>query len=76
MNRRAFTQVKIGDRVKLRKPHPCGGFQWEVTRIGADIGILCLTCNRRVLLTRRRFEKQVKTLESAKRTEPSHWEAR
>jgi hypothetical protein len=46
----------------MRKPHPCGGYVWEVTRIGADIGIRCLTCGRRVMLTRSRFEKRVKAV--------------
>jgi len=52
----------VGDRVRLRKPHPCGGFVWEVVRIGADIGIRCLTCGRRLMLPRTKLEKQVKSL--------------
>lgn len=52
--------VHIGDRVRLRKQHPCGGYDWEVTRIGADIGLRCLTCGRRVMLPRSKFEKRVK----------------
>jgi hypothetical protein len=54
--------IRVGDRARLRKPHPCGGYEWEVTRIGADIGIRCLTCGRRVMLPRAKFEKQVKSL--------------
>ncbi|MCX7682461.1 MAG: DUF951 domain-containing protein [Anaerolineae bacterium] len=54
--------VKVGDRVRMRKPHPCGGYEWEVTRIGTDIGILCLTCGRRVMLPRSKFERRVKTI--------------
>ncbi len=46
----------------MRKPHPCGGYEWEVTRIGADIGICCLTCGRRVMLPRSKFEKRVKAI--------------
>jgi hypothetical protein len=41
--------------------HPCGGYEWEVVRLGADIGIRCRTCGRRVLLERAVFEKRVKT---------------
>ncbi|MCP4540353.1 MAG: DUF951 domain-containing protein [Chloroflexi bacterium] len=55
-------QINIGDQVRMRKPHPCGGDEWEVTRIGADIGIRCLTCNRRVMLPRAKFEKQVRQI--------------
>ena len=43
----------VGDRVTLKKAHPCGGSEWEVYRIGADIGLRCLTCGRRVMLRRR-----------------------
>lgn len=53
--------VHMGDIVRLRKPHPCGGYDWQVTRLGADIGLKCLTCNHRVMLTRREFEKRLKT---------------
>lgn len=55
-------EIRMGDVVRLRKPHPCGGYEWEVIRLGADIGIQCATCRRRVLLTRREFERRVKTL--------------
>ncbi len=51
----------IDDVVRLRKPHPCGSFDWTVVRIGADIGIRCLTCGRKVLLPRRTLEKRLKT---------------
>jgi hypothetical protein len=53
-------KIRIGDRVRMRKPHPCGGYEWEIVRVGADIGICCLTCRRRVLLPRSKFEKRVK----------------
>jgi hypothetical protein len=53
--------VHLGDIVRLRKPHPCGGYEWEVVRLGADIGLRCLTCQHRVLLTRRELEKRLKT---------------
>jgi hypothetical protein len=54
-------EVRLGDVVRLRKVHPCGGYEWEVVRLGADIGIRCRTCARRVLLERATFEKRVKT---------------
>ncbi len=46
-----------GDLVQMRKPHPCGGDRWEIVRVGADIGLLCETCGRRVLLPRRKFAR-------------------
>jgi len=53
-------EIRLGDVVRLRKMHPCGSFEWEVVRLGADIGIRCLKCNRRVLLERSVFRKRLK----------------
>ena len=53
-------EFRIGDKLQLRKPHPCGGFVWEVVRLGADIGLRCSTCSRRVLLPRSTLERRVK----------------
>ena len=52
-------EIKLGDVVRLKKPHPCGGYEWEVVRLGADIGIKCLKCQRRILLERSVFERRV-----------------
>ncbi|HLC28051.1 MAG TPA: DUF951 domain-containing protein [Dehalococcoidia bacterium] len=54
-------EIRLGDVVRLRKVHPCGGYEWDVVRLGADIGIRCRTCSRRVLLARSIFERRVKT---------------
>jgi hypothetical protein len=54
-------EIRLGDVVRLRKVHPCGGYEWQVVRLGADIGMVCSTCGRRVLLPRRDFEKRIKT---------------
>jgi hypothetical protein len=55
-------EIRIDDVVRLRKPHPCGGFEWRVFRLGADIGIECLVCKRRVLLPRRTLARRLKTI--------------
>src|SRR5690349_25164722 len=55
-------ELHLDDVLRLRKPHPCGGYEWRVVRLGADIGLQCLTCNRRVLLTRREVEKRTKLI--------------
>ena len=63
-SRRAPSEVlelNLGDVLRLRKSHPCGGYDWEVTRLGADIGLRCLACGRRVLLERPTLEKRLKT---------------
>jgi hypothetical protein len=52
----------IGDTVTMRKVHPCGSYQWEVYRVGADIGIRCMVCGRRLLMERRSLEKRAKNL--------------
>ena len=51
-----------GGVFRMRRKHPCGGWEWKVYRTGADIGIECLTCARRVMLERRVFESRVKAL--------------
>jgi hypothetical protein len=53
-------EFRLGDVVRLRKVHPCGGYEWRVMRLGADIGLRCATCGRRVLLDRRTLEKRLK----------------
>jgi len=53
-------EIKLGDIVRLKKPHPCGSDQWQVVRLGADIGIKCLGCQRRGVLKRPVFERRVK----------------
>ena len=54
-------EIKLGDVVRLKKKHPCGSYEWQVVRLGADIGIHCLLCRRRVLLERNTFERRVKS---------------
>jgi hypothetical protein len=53
-------RIDLGDQVRLRKRHPCGGDVWEVVRAGMDIRIKCLTCGRAVMLPRSQLEKQIK----------------
>jgi hypothetical protein len=60
--RAPYTDIRMGDVVRMRKPHPCGSDRWEVVRLGADIGIRCEKCARRVLLPRSQFLRQVKAL--------------
>jgi len=57
-------EIKLGDIVRLRKAHPCGSYEWEVVRVGVDIGLKCLKCQRRVLLERGVFERRVKEFAS------------
>ncbi|WP_258189828.1 DUF951 domain-containing protein [Candidatus Hakubella thermalkaliphila] len=50
--------IKVGDQVKLKKPHPCGANDWRVIKLGMDIGLQCQKCGRQVRLLRRDFDRR------------------
>ncbi len=52
----------IGTKVVMKKQHPCGSNEWEITRVGADIKIKCLNCGRTILLPRVEFNKKLKKI--------------
>jgi hypothetical protein len=52
--------IYLDDVVQTRKPHPCGGDIWRVVRLGAEIGMRCETCGRKVLLPRAELERRIK----------------
>jgi len=60
--------VKVGDIVRFRKKHACGGWTWRVVRTGADIGIVCTTCQRRIMLPRDKFRRSLKKVESSEKS--------
>ncbi|HTS14983.1 MAG TPA: DUF951 domain-containing protein [Candidatus Sulfotelmatobacter sp.] len=57
--------LDLGDQLELRRPHPCGSRTWHVVRLGADIGLTCDGCGRRVLLARRDIERRLVRLTAA-----------
>ena len=57
-----YIKIDLGDIVRMRKKHPCGGYDWEVVRLGTDVGLVCQQCGRRVLLPRSKFNKRLKTI--------------
>ena len=57
-----YADLGLNDRVRLRKPHPCGSTDWRVVRLGADIGLKCEGCGRRVLLPRSEVERRIKQI--------------
>ncbi len=57
-------EFRMGDVLQLRKPHPCGSLEWEVTRLGADIGLRCRECGRRIMLERRTLEQRLRSFVS------------
>lgn len=55
----------VGDQVRMKKPHPCGGTDWEILRVGMDFRLKCLTCGRLILIPRVKFEKGLKKVISS-----------
>jgi hypothetical protein len=55
-------ELKLGDILKLKKIHPCGSYEWEVVRLGADIGIKCCKCGRYILLPRSILQRRIKEI--------------
>jgi hypothetical protein len=53
-------EIALEDVVRLRKPHPCGSYEWKIIRLGADIGLECCTCKRKVILPRRELARRLK----------------
>lgn len=52
-------EFQLGDIVRMKKQHPCGSYEWEVVRMGADIKIRCQGCGRLIMLARHEFEKKM-----------------
>ena len=55
-----MSNLAVGDVIYLRKIHPCGSSIWNIYRVGADVGIKCTKCNKRILIGRRDLLKQIK----------------
>ncbi len=60
---------RLGEVLTMKKPHACGGCEWEIARIGADIKLRCRTCGKFVNLMRDELKKKVK---SVKESEAQH----
>ncbi len=57
-----LSELHEGVVVEMRRTHPCGGRLWQVERVGADIGMQCRTCGRRVLMDRAQFERRARRI--------------
>lgn len=57
--------IKVGDKLTMKKAHPCGSKQWEVLRIGADFKMRCLGCGHEIMNARSKVEKNIKLVERA-----------
>jgi hypothetical protein len=54
--------IQIGDRVRLKKAHPCGSYEWEVLRTGIDFKLKCVGCNHLIMVPRKKIEKNIKSV--------------
>lgn len=57
----AYT-YEVGDVVKLKKKHPCGSFEWEILRVGADFRLKCTGCGHQIMTPRKMVEKNTREL--------------
>lgn len=57
-----LTELKLNDKIRMKKVHPCGSYEWTVTRLGADIGLECRGCKRKIMLTRRELARRLKEI--------------
>lgn len=55
----------LNDKVTMKKPHPCGGAQWRIVRLGADVKLQCVTCGKYINLTRDELARRAKKIEKA-----------
>ncbi|QUO31648.1 DUF951 domain-containing protein [Coprococcus sp. AF21-14LB] len=55
-------KFEVGDIVKLKKKHPCGSFEWEILRVGADFRLKCTGCGHQIMISRKNVEKNVKDI--------------
>jgi hypothetical protein len=56
------SDLKPGDIVRLKKAHPCGGFEWLVNRVGGDIGLRCQTCDHHIMIPRFRIDRRIREI--------------
>ena len=55
-------EYQVGNIVKLKKKHPCGSYEWEILRVGADFRLKCLGCEHQVMVSRKLIEKNTKEI--------------
>ena len=59
--------IRVGDVLVMKKPHPCGSKEWEVLRIGADFKLRCRGCGHEVMGARSKFEKSIRQVQREER---------
>ena len=49
----------VGDVIRMKKPHPCGSYEWEILRVGADFRLKCAGCGHQIMVSRKLVEKKI-----------------
>ena len=57
-----FLNIKVGDKVEMKKQHPCGGKEFTILRVGMDFKIKCDKCGHEVMVARNKIEKNIKEI--------------
>lgn len=57
-------QYEVGDIVRMKKKHPCGSFEWEILRVGADFRLKCVGCGHQIMIARKLVEKKARSIKS------------
>ena len=52
----------VGDIIRMKKPHPCGTYEWEILRVGADFRLKCTGCGHQVMVPRKLVEKNTRVI--------------
>lgn len=53
---------EVGDRIRLKKQHPCGSYEWEILRTGIDFRLKCMGCGHLIMIPRKKVEKSIKAI--------------
>lgn len=64
-------QYEVGDVVRLKKPHPCGSYEWKILRVGMDFRLKCQGCGHMIMVPRKTVEKSTKQLTKQAGTDPA-----
>ena len=55
-------KYEVGDKIRMKKKHPCGSFEWEILRVGADFRLKCAGCGHQIMISRKLVEKNTRDL--------------
>ncbi len=52
--------IQVGDKLKMKKKHPCGSTEWDVLRVGIDFRLKCCGCGHMIMVARKQTEKNIR----------------